>query len=199
MRILCPQCSKTKPLAIDIAAEDEVTVCSQCSRRYRLRTRKILDVDARLGDRGYSYRLQTAESNGGQGIQRIPSQLPLQITGQRTVTIVLRGGSVVGVADQDAQTWITVKPVAPRFPLLRRLLVALAWPITILAGLQIIRFWIQSAELLRTDPLAAGLLLLGVGALALSPVLWWLIRVLFPDGPKRRQLIPGWSGRLDED
>jgi hypothetical protein len=194
MRILCPDCSRKEPLAIEVSPEEEAVVCPSCSRRYRLRTRRILDVEARYSDRGYAYRLQTAEPNGARGVQRILSQSGLQISGQHTVTIVRRGGSVVGLADQDAQTWISVRPVEPRFPLGRRLLLSLAWPVTLLAALQAVRFWIDSAALLQSDPLAAIVLLGLLGSLALAPVIWWLLRVVFPDGPRRRQLIRGWSG-----
>lgn len=192
LRILCPGCSKEKPLVVEIGELDGATVCPSCGRRFRIRTVRVQEITGRRRGAGYLYRILGQETEGTSGLEKIRSAGALAIKPGRTVTIVRRGSQAVGVADQSAGTWLPVTPPRPEYPALRGLALALAWPVTVLAAIQALSFWRESALLLQDRPLAALTLFLVLGAAALLPLLWWLLRTAFPDGPRRKQLIRGW-------
>ena len=198
MRILCPRCNGAAPVVIEIAEDEEATQCPSCNRRFRIRTFWVQESAADYRTGGYVYRV-LGNSDGVSVVERIPSAGPLAIKPGRTVTVVRRGNRVEGLADQSAETWMPVAAPAPRYPAWRQLGMALAWPVTILALLQALRFWSQAADLIRFHPAQAVVLFLLLASSALVPAAWWLLQSVFPDGPTGKRLIRGWkSPGLDD-
>ena len=194
MRFLCPFCSKEKPVPVEVEEGSDGAICPQCKKRFRLRLFQAKSIDAIPRPGGLMYTL-VFDQNGRPGIERFSSAQPLALKRGHQFLSVRRGRQVLGLADQDKNFWFPITPAETEHPLLRSLLLSLAWPITVLVLLQLTVLFPALFRSLTENTLSFLLALLLVSLLAASPLLLWILRTIFPYGP-RRERIRGYDPRL---
>lgn len=155
MVILCPACSSPQqPVAINIEEETRSCYCPSCRRRYWVETITINQTNETRIDSKWATYLIKGDNNVGRQIQEsfaAQARLPLRETG--TVTIVKRGQSIVGIADQNNNAWVTLQPQPqPKSPW-RSLFSFLAIISCVLAGFLIVSL----ADLVKTVAESYGL------------------------------------------
>ena len=194
MKFLCPFCSKEKPLRIECPEGSESAACPRCKKRFRLKLFQAVSIDAAPYPGGFSYTI-ASDQNGRPGIEKFSSRNHLALQQKHSFLAVRRGREIVGLADQTKNFWFPVDPVETPHPLLHALLLSLAWPISALVLLQTTKFFPALYESIISNTVSFIMALIATVLLAGAPLGLWVIRTIFPYGP-RRERIRGYDPRL---
>lgn len=119
MIILCPACSETNnPVVINIEDKDKACYCSSCNRRYWIETMTVKQVDEKRIDSAWARYYIKGENSFGRTIgEEFVAQARLPIPHGSVITLVKRGKALVGLANQQSNTWITLRPAPqPKSP-----------------------------------------------------------------------------------
>lgn len=204
MQILCPHCppSPDDPALIAISDTSETVICDRCSRRYVTTTFRLMAISSkRRGEGRYRYALRTEEPSGAQRLRKFEAQGGIRLIPGTTVTLVRRGARLIGIADQNSNTWFWLDPnsnVAPH-PKLDRYLRMTGWLIVALAALQMTRFYPEVAHVIETNPSGFLLAVLLTALIASLPALLWALQTHFGPSGGRRKTLPELAVGLDED
>jgi hypothetical protein len=167
----CPAASDGKPVVIPISQKLTETRCPSCKRRFTLDTRKVAEVHtASVSDGVTSYRLVARDGDGRLRAWTFQAQQGLRISPGQTLTLVRRGGHLIGVANQDESAWWTVPEKALRVGAYARFWRVMLAVCGVLIAAQSARWVMQAESLVVSAPasLAVVVALAGVGAAALA-------------------------------
>ena len=178
MIILCPACSLAeKPVVID-AIGDRVW-CEQCHRRYEIQTLVIKEKgEEKIDGQWSNYTIYGRQENGLAKTEGFSAQARLPLSENHQITIARRGNIIVGIADQEQNTWMAVRPHPRKESRARKLSSFLLIALFIVALLQGGRLvvGVKDAALEYGAGVVVGTGLLLV-FLAMMPALFWIIKV----------------------
>ena len=194
MKVLCPACSREKPLALALNPRSEAVVCPSCNRRYRTETFVLEKQQSRKEGRRFRYTLLGKKADGITQPISLELDKPIVLQTGDTYTLLSRSGVKLGLADQSANTWITLFSTAKKWPFLNRLALFLSIPLTLLALIQITRLPAFFTEQSPANLLLALALLL---PLFVAPAILWTLKETLR-GDERDRIIPGYHPE-DED
>ena len=196
MIIFCPLClSENKKETIRIMPTDRGAVCSQCQRRYTILTRRLQRVESeKITDSAYRYRFYSREGDGGERVRTAIASPHSGIRPGHQVTFVWRGRSLVGLADQENNTWHSLNIEPPLYPRLHAFLRFIRWPILLLLLLQGARLLVEWPTVASNHPLPLIIVVVATLSLLAAPLALWAFRT---GGPESKYL-PDYDGSWQE-
>lgn len=195
MKIVCPSCPAGTQL-LGITSDATEVRCPKCRKRFRLVTRQIVGFTSQGLDHARTrYQLMTHEGKGRKRPRSFIGPTNVRLTMNGWVTLVYRGETLVGVADQTASYWYPIPVVPNKVRQGWRLVRVITLISALLIALQMFRFGEKLQIVARNS---SGLLVFVIAlVVAGAPALLWTVQTLNAARPKRGYLPRGaarWSG-----
>lgn len=175
LTILCPLCpAAEKRPRLQVTVEQDEVRCPGCKRRFTLASRYVVEARTLLDERrGLRFILVMREPEGHERPRTVPVVRGVQLQADAWVTLVYRGGFVVGIADHTNGRWYTLpflEEVSPYTTLWHVLLSTCA----VLGGIYLWRLarGIHGAASIEPAILVALVVFLLV---SLAPLALWLV------------------------
>lgn len=186
--ILCPVCTpKLGPKVIGIKPENTEARCPTCKRKFRLITREIERTQAQRLKNGQTlYQLVTKEPYDRLRPRNIEAQPHLVFKPGQSITLVYRGNTLLGIANQSVRSWQAVVLVTKASSSLLPLLLG---TVVLLCMLQAFRFAGEIATLFEEHAGRALIGILVVTAIALLPIGYWILEA--QGSPRVKKYLPG--------